>query len=1338
MRCWSERPRTALLLTLIVVGMGVQAQENVASGAAVTFVIPPNYAYSKHPDDARHLTDGLPTPARGRYQAWTAPGAVGWSHRNAAFILDLGAEKRIGSFVVRSKHCERVGVLPPQSLRAYAVRPRQLLLVGEAKTSEGMLFPPVVAGEDAGPTRSVINTLPVSSRKWLICIGPGKNMSVDEIEAYEHADPEAPPPAFATPLAFGIPEVYEPLLGTPVNVQEVLTKARVISALQCARPLATGSAAATFVLPAASVRDAVELTARSDLTAQVVPFYYQRALDPAAVVRIEERLSGETPLWILGGLSWPELDASVRDLLLAGVRAGRFGVLWVHCHGTPPVTLPDDATPTDALGHILSQTADSLPPKTTVKAHRLGQGRFATLRYAGGNKVPPTTLFPAITPAPDAVGIPRWEGCAATLIRTALWAAGRLDPTLDLSLAGSAVQVRHEAREDTNLIVNWYDRFWEPLGVRQVKATGGTSTIPFPQLPSGRHACVVSLVDGQDRVMDWAMVAVPGPDNVRITALSAEPSPLEPGKPNLIRVQIEAKRPIDASRVQIRVLDAWGRLLTAPTATVTVPVGVSTVLVPVEGLERSPRAVGLLLDATVTAGPELLHRTRRHVPVRQQRKPSFFFEEWSGMSWWGSATPAGLAMTAEELRMGVDSATFYGVGEPTIRARLAANVRANPLGFGRVTVKSTELRDRIRKPCLADPEYVEKLSSRMLDMVATSTITQPDVVISGDEQSIGYWSWGHDLDWSPLSLQRFRMWLRSRWGGLPELNAAWQTKFARWEDVMPIPLAEARERDVIAPWLEFRRFMDSEFIGLFEGLSGRLRQKHPNVRVGLSGMAGPSAFNGHDFKALLDRLPVAPIIYDGLQRELVRGWRGDDDRVSTWTGYDTTNTNERYDRFHPWYMLAHGCDGANAYTSWQFSYRPYADGGMISVNGYATAHGEWIAEEIASIRSGPAALLKASKRLHPDIAVLFSMESLNAATCRKWARYSQVVYGVTQAIEDLGFQYDMLAPEQLTTKALKPYRLIILPAAYCLGDKQIQALRAAARNGAVLLTDWRAGSFDQHGVPRTPGFAEQMLGRPPAAAPPQWTPETLPQIVDIGAGRADLIESVMPEYAWFQLKGAAPETEQQLDPTNTDTRRAWRTQLATLITDAGCTYGPKLQSAGTTHQDVEKVVYQNGDQVLALLLRKYTARGSVGDGTPRSYGLVVPKQAPFAYLGRTGRFLGKGSVARIDLRPSDVALVSFLPYRVNRLAIARMASPSLPRFRATVETGGRGPGRHIIHVRVTAPDGTPVPAADQTVEARQGTAEFAVPAALNDPPGLYTVHIRDAATGITATTTHTR
>jgi len=1338
MRGWSKRPRIALLLTLVVVGMGVQAQENVALGAAVTFVIPPNYAYSKHADDAKHLTDGLPVPARGRYQAWTAPGAVGWSHRSAAFILDLGIEKRIGSFVVRSKHCERVGVLPPQSLRVYAMRPRQLLLAGEARTSGGMLFPPVAAGEDAGPTRSVVNTLPVSSRKWLICIGPGKNTSIDEIEAYEHASPDAPTPPFAAPHAFGIPEVYEPLLGTPVNVQEVLAKARVISALRCARPLASGALPATFVLPAASVRDAVELTARSDLTAQVVPFYYQRALDPAAVVRIEERLSGKAPLWILGGLSWPELDASVKELLLTGVRAGRFGVLWVHCQGTPPVTMPDDAIPADALGRALSQTAQGLPPKTTVEAHRLGQGRFATLRYAGGNKVPPTTLFPAITPAPEAVGIPRWEGCAATLIRTALWAAGRLDPALALSVAEQAVQVRHGAPKDTKLIVNWYDRFWDPLGARQVTPTGGTPTIPFPQLPSGMHVCVVSLVDGQERVVDWAMVAVPGPDKVRITALRTEPSPLEPEKTNRIRVQLEAKHAIDGARVQIRLLDAWGRLLAAPTATVTVAAGISTVTVPVEGLERSPRAVGLLLDATITAGPELLHRTRRHVPVRQQSKPPFFFEEWSGMSWWASATSAGLAMTAEELRMGVDSATFYGVSEPVIRARLAANVRANPLGFGRVTVKSTELRDRIRKPCLADPEYVEKLSTRMLDMVATSEITQPDVVISGDEQSVGYWSWPHDLDWSPLSLQRFRQWLRPRWAGLPELNAAWQTKFARWEDVMPIPFAEARERDVIAPWLEFRRFMDSEFIGLFEDLSGRLRQRHPEVRVGLSGMAGPSAFNGHDYKALLDGLPVAAILYDGLQRELARSWRGNDDRISAWTGYDTSNTNERYDRFHPWYMLAHGCDGANAYTSWQFGYRPYADGGMVSVNGHATAHGEWIAEEIANIRNGTATLLKGSERVRPDIAVLFSMESLNAATCRKWARYSQVVYGVTQAIEDLGFQYDMLAPKQLTAKALKPYRLIILPAAYCLGDSQIQALRATARGGAVLLTDWRAGTFDQHGVPRTPGFVEKMLGRAPAATPPQWTPETLPQIADMGGGRAVIIPSVMPEYAWFQLKGTAPETEQQLDPTDTHTRRAWRTQLATLIANAGCAYGPRLQSAGATHQDVEKVVYQNGDQVLALLLRKYTARGSVRDGSARTYGLVAPKQAPFAYLGRTGRFLGKGGVAKIDLRPSDVALVSFLPYRVNRLAIAKLASPSLPRFRATVESGGPGPGRHVIHVWVTAPDGTGMPAADQTVEAPQGTAEFAVPTALDDPPGLYTVHIRDAASGMAATATYTR
>ena len=49
-----------------------------------------------------------------------------------------------------------------------------------------------------------------------------------------------------------------------MDVQEVLAKARVISALRCAQPLAGGSVPVSFVLPAGSVRDAVELTAAGD------------------------------------------------------------------------------------------------------------------------------------------------------------------------------------------------------------------------------------------------------------------------------------------------------------------------------------------------------------------------------------------------------------------------------------------------------------------------------------------------------------------------------------------------------------------------------------------------------------------------------------------------------------------------------------------------------------------------------------------------------------------------------------------------------------------------------------------------------------------------------------------------------------------------------------------------------------------------------------------------------------------------------------------------------------------------------------------------------------------
>ena len=1332
------RANAYVLLLLTFQSAHAVSAENLALGAKVEFIVGPNYFYSRDANDAKHLTDGDPNPDEKRWLAWTKPQAVGWVATRPALILDLGEPKDIGRVVLRSKHSERVGVYPPQSLAVYAADAEEtFVLLGRCDDPQKLQCPPIPEGEDVGPARAVLNTLKYRARRLMVAMKTAKNLSIDEIEVYADHEEGGTTPGLDSPLPLPIDEVYAPLLGEPVDVEEVMRKAKVHAAKVWARPLGGGPVETLFVLPAASVRDAVELTARAELTASVIPFYYQRALDPVARVRLKKALLDPPSTCVLGGLVWEQLSTDARGALFEAARSRGVGIVWVHTSGSKPFETPADAVEEQEAGTALSASAIGVPPETTVRAYRLGKGRIAVVQYRAGNRTPPMTLLPALKATPDLVDVPRWEGCCVTLLRSALWVAGRLPSLMVVERHGAEVAAHAPRLGAGRVTVEWYDRFWQAVAARRMGLTEGGCRVPVPPLPRGPNLCTVTLHDEQDAALDFAVLGIEGRDSVQITELATQPKPVDPAREAHVLLTVESKQPVPRTTVHLRVLDPWDRLLVDVRREVSLTAGRNDVRVPIGKVGRSPRAVSLRIDASVLAEDDCLAQTRRHVPIRQQRKPAFFFEEWSGLSWWAAGTSCGLALTAEEQRLGVDATTYYGVNDFTIRPRLARNVRVNPLGFGRVTVKPKELRNLARNPCLADPKYFEKLSTKMLGMVQVASLCQPDSCFSGDEQSLGYWSWPHDLDRSSLSLRRFRAWLHDRYENVAALNTAWATSFENWDDVMPITMAEARERPNPAAWIEFRRFMDSEFVGLFERLGTRLRQDWPDLRVGLSGMAGPSSFNGHDYRALVDGVSVAAIAYDGLQRELLRCWAGEDDRVSAWSGYDFSDSNERYDRFHPWYMLLHGCHGGSFFSSWGVGYGPYRDSGMISVNGFASRHGEWIAEEMTAIGSGVATLLRGAKRLPADIAILFSMESLHGATCRKWGRYATAVYGMTQAIEDLGFQYDVLAPQDVTQDRLARYRLIVLPSTFCLSENGSLALLGAAERGAVLLADWGLGTFDEHGTPRTPTVAASLCGVGIKDEPQPWSSSTKPVRRRVGKGSIFLLPTMFPEYAWFQLKGQAQETEEQLAATEAAARAEWRSQLREVVRQAGCSYGPEALHGEEPATDIEKVVYRDGSCTYVALLRKYRRRGAVADGQPATFTVSAPKLAVHAYDLRLGRYQGATGMAHIELRPSEVGILAFLPYRVDGLHLERPRAPKTD-VAARVMAQSGTLGRHVLYATVQDPQGRSLPALERVVETLAGPAVIDVPMALNDASGQYTVIVRDVASGTKAEATYSR
>ena len=118
----------------------------------------------------------------------------------------------------------------------------------------------------------------------------------------------------------------------------------------------------------------------------------------------------------------------------------------------------------------------------------------------------------------------------------------------------------------------------------------------------------------------------------------------------------------------------------------------------------------------------------------------------------------------------------------------------------------------------------------------------------------------------------------------------------------------------------------------------------------------------------------------------------------------------------------------------------------------------------------------------------------------------------------------------------------------------------------------------------------------------------------------------------------------------------------------------------------------------------------------------------------TGRYLGKKIEWQTTVAPADVQLFSILPYQVESLMVGcpqktvRRGGVVIGEVRVVIGDGRKKPVRHVIHLEVIRPDGKAVRYLAQNLETKNGSADFSIPFALNEPAGEYTLIFTDVAT----------
>ena len=394
----------------------------------------------------------------------------------------------------------------------------------------------------------------------------------------------------------------------------------------------------------------------------------------------------------------------------------------------------------------------------------------------------------------------------------------------------------------------------------------------------------------------------------------------------------------------------------------------------------------------------------------------------------------------------------------------------------------------------------------------------------GSFRSIAYWSvwqevgfWpnraGHlGLDYSTYTLQAFRDWLRRKYGTLEQLNAAWQSPYAAWEDVSP-----PRMTPNVPSIVDFRRFMIEVYMPHALGFKrDAVRRGDASQRPVFCHIATPRAIGGTqewtwarsmDFFGTscypawegLDpwdhenSLPDADVIHASRYFELwfrvlmsldyVRCARPDGHIWAAELQGGPISQQFKLGRkpdpadIRRWVL---GClaSGARGISFWnhraEFLLGELEGFGLLDAQGERSERADE-AGRIGRAIATNAELFVKGERVRPQIAIIVGNDlyDLYESVPGMLKPYSYTIRGIYRSLWEEGFGVDFLDVNEIATVGHQ-YKMIVLPMPFAISAPGMSALQEYARAGGVIVSECGPGRMDQNGL----GYQQNAMAAP--------------------------------------------------------------------------------------------------------------------------------------------------------------------------------------------------------------------------------------------------------------------
>jgi len=353
----------------------------------------------------------------------------------------------------------------------------------------------------------------------------------------------------------------------------------------------------------------------------------------------------------------------------------------------------------------------------------------------------------------------------------------------------------------------------------------------------------------------------------------------------------------------------------------------------------------------------------------------------------------------------------------------------------------------IRVPCLSDPAVLENIRTSPSRPAKSYAIEYGGLIGAGADEANMFGDW--DGCYCQHCMKDLRIFLKESYGSLDALNASWQTKFANWDEVIPMTLPEARKHTSLAPWVDHRTFNDFQR-GRALGIQNEAAFKYRGVNVSLSGTSDTNPWNAWDYYRIMPHMK-AIAGYFGEQTIQHRSFAKGKLFSMPWIGYDVPYDEHNFQVIR---ALMNGVSGLNFFGTF-----------YITPDWNLPVAGKELKAVLNRYLGGRADAIMHFDALVYPIAMHYSPASIKVDyVFGKNDMRKSSTSGFRNILGDNALNYNYLAYGQIEKGEFGNFRIIMLPLSMALSDKECRKLAEFVKNGGIVIADMGAGHYDDHGV----------------------------------------------------------------------------------------------------------------------------------------------------------------------------------------------------------------------------------------------------------------------------------